>query len=425
VQPCCRDRRHVSEPGVRISNVFWCFLGARIVSDMGDRALIVILPFVALKLHSGAVGVSALLVASQLPLLLGLVLMSFFGHALPRRVSLVVSDSVQAFLQGLVYILLITDRASLASVVGLQAAAALTSSIGIPVSEASVANLVGEASRQRANAALQSGRSIVRVLAPGTAGALAVWVDVDVLFLLDALTFVVSAVVISALTFPGRSEEAVRTRMAGSGRFSAKAVRSKRWLVISSAGSAAVNALTVAPVLVLGPLVVAKTSAGPAAWGVLMTTFGVGGIVGAIILMRKRIRHPLRLAFMIAPAVSVLPFGLAAGLPVVWLCLAAFITGCQATVFNVSGETARQVKLEDELRVQGSAFASLLSFALNPVGLVVAGAVAASSGASSVLYVAAALGIAIPVVILFSSDIWDMSLLDGADLPLPRSMKIG
>jgi MFS family permease len=394
-----------------LSPQFRWYLAGRLVSDFGDRALVVVLPFAAIRTGSGPGGVALVLVASQLPLVVGLWLVGVFGGLLPRQRALVLSDIGRALVQAAVFVLFATGHASLGLLVVTQALVALAAAVSVPVAEAAVADLVPPATRQRANAALGSGRSVVRILAPGVAGLLAVALDVGALFLLDALTFVVSAGIVAVLAFPARGAAPLP------GRQVVRAIRSRRWLVQSSVGAAAINALAVAPVLVLGPVVLAREPGGAGAWGLLMTAFGVGATIGGALLLRTAVRRPLRLAFLVAPVVGTFPLALAAGLPVGWLAVAAALTGAQATVFNAMNETARQNNLEDDLRVQGAAFATVLAFGLTPVGLAAAGAAAAVATDSAVLSAAAVFGAAIPLVVLSSAEVRAVAGPAGAAAP--------
>jgi hypothetical protein len=79
---------------------------------------------------------------------------------------------------------------------------------------------------------------------------------------------------------------------------------------------------------------------------------------------------------------------------------AAFIAGVALDIFSVLWETTLQRNVPAHVLSRVSSFDWLLSFALAPVALIVAGPLVLSFGLSAVLWAAAALAISAPLAVL-------------------------
>jgi len=394
---------------VKLGRAFYGLLLARAVSEAGDRALIIALPFAALGVYHSTTSVSVLLVASQAPVLIGYAIVGAIGVRLPRRASLVLSDAGQGCLQMLTFAFLVAGRPSLWVIAVLQASAALMSAVTIPVSEAAVADIVPEQQRARANGALQGVSSVIRIAAPAGAGIVGALAGFRVLFLVDALSFVASFLILVAIrSWPKHAAHAPEGR--GVTLRSLRKTLSRRWLVVSSLGAASLNAFTIAPILVIGPGLLSGNSGDSTFWGLAMAALGFGGLVGAVTTMRRRFAFPLRTGFLVAPLICLFPFALAIGAAPGVVLGAAFLAGLQSIIFNSLGQSARQSKLPAHLRVSGSAFASFIAFGLPPIGLLAAGLAVQRVGSTPVMVAAGVIGLAVPITALMFSDVRDLTL---------------
>ena len=131
-------------------------------------------------------------------------------------------------------------------------------------------------------------------------------------------------------------------------------------------------AFVFSPLQVLGPQVARLSLGGPGAWAAISTALGLGAVLGGMIGLRWRPRHPLRAAFisflLAGPALLVL---LAAHAPLALILAAALIDGSSGTLFNVFWFTAQQQEIPPAELSRVSSWDYLGSLALQPVGLAV------------------------------------------------------
>ena len=160
---------------------------------------------------------------------------------------------------------------------------------------------------------------------------------------------------------------------------------SRRWLWSIVLQFAGVAAVTTATVSVLGPVVAHESLGGARSWGIIMAAYGAGGVAGGIALIRYRPARMLLAASVGMLVFTVLLFALAVPLAVPLTAAAAFVAGVSGGVFGVNWATAMQQEIPPAALSRVSSYDALGSFALTPVGTMVAGPLLAMFGARAVL----------------------------------------
>jgi hypothetical protein len=140
-------------------------------------------------------------------------------------------------------------------------------------------------------------------------------------------------------------------------------------------------------------------------FGVVSAMFGVGSIVGSTVAVRWRPRRPL-----VAGQIACLPWGInfiafAAGLPLPALLPFAIASGIGISLFIVWWETTLATRVPPAALSRVSSFDWMGSLGLAPVGLVLAGPIAASIGATETLTIGAASITVFTVALIFAPPI--------------------
>jgi dTMP kinase len=188
--------------------------------------------------------------------------------------------------------------------------------------------------------------------------------------LLDASSFAFSALMVSRIAFPPRSggSEGTRLDLTRVWRDIVDGVRFLREDSIASAMTAGIVVAfaAVGAVLAMGPIFVTTLDAGTAAWGVIVTAFGVGMALGMASTNQIARFVDRGLTFVWALVAAGATLFVLASMPN--LSLAAVVTvwlGAFCGLAWVSGYTLLQENVEDEFR--GRTFASLTT--LSRMGL--------------------------------------------------------
>ena len=112
---------------------------------------------------------------------------------------------------------------------------------------------------------------------------------------------------------------------------------------------------------------------GPTDWGFIASVYGVGTLLGGLLGMQLRPRHPMYVASYCVLFFALVPIALAFPFSVFWVALAAFIAGIAGQIFGVFWYTTLQQKVPEHMLSRVLAYDHQGSIALVTLGIVVFG----------------------------------------------------
>lgn len=265
-------------------------LVGELISLIGDRALMVALPYFVYDKTGSTLATAALVLAFYLP---GLLFSSFAGvlaDRLDRKRLLVVSHLLQA---GVILGLLLAPHPGWLWMAYLVMFAELTiSTLVTPAAGALLPSLVKDGQLPQANALFGMSVTTARILGPLVGAALIGWTGLHGVILFDSLTFLLAAALFARLTPPRRSASraAPSASLVASWRGVARewreglrqvtASRDLRVLFVTM-NVTSLGGCLVDPFFV--PFVKDRLAAGPQAIGLLSTTVAIGALLGGVI----------------------------------------------------------------------------------------------------------------------------------------------
>jgi anti-sigma regulatory factor (Ser/Thr protein kinase) len=204
--------------------------------------------------------VGIVLAAYLAPLIAFLLIGGVWADRLPRQRVMFSADVVRAALQALLALLIFTDEIQIWQLVVIQACYGSAQAFFLPAYTGLVPRTVPPGELQEAQALSSLTLNLAELLGPAIATALVLGVGAGWAFLLDAVTFVVSALLLSRVraagTAPAPSER--RTVLAELGE-GFREVSSRPWLWVTVAVFALAVPLGYAPLFVLGPTIAKET----------------------------------------------------------------------------------------------------------------------------------------------------------------------
>jgi len=261
---------------------------------------------------------------------------------------------------------------------------------------ACTARFVPDQELQRANAVRSAVGQAAIVVGPVLGALMMVVAGPSVSILLNALTFIASALAVGAIRAgdkfapPERAGELEMPSVLADIRTGARALRGApaaiRLIAADVLASAVYGMLTVTLVLVSR-----KVGAGSGGYGLLLAGFGVGGLIGASVTARldapSRWRHTLAIAMLLV------------GIPVAALGVVPTLAGAVALavlggggmiVGEVLGETALPRMLDDEVLARAYGLAFPISISGIVAGSLIAGPLVSLLGLTGTLAVSGA-----------------------------------
>ncbi len=365
----------------------------RAASSVGDRLIFVAFAFAVLHVGGSASQLGLILGAGTLVRVVLLLAGGVWADRLPRQLVMLATDGVRGIVELLLALLLISGHATVWQLtVGYVLHSAAASFFG-PASDGLVPQLVPQDELQRANALLELTQNVPAIFGPVVAGALIAVSGTGWVFMLDAVSFAVSALCLALVRLPPKEprgrEPFVRELAEGW-----NAVRSRDWYWQNLITHALWN-FAFPFFAVLGPLVALRHLGGAGAWGLIAGASGLGYVLGSLLVLRWQPRRPLvvgNLGLVLGAAPLVLlaiPTG-------TWpIAGANFAAAFGLAVLNTLWWSVVQARVPQEVISRVSSWDWLISLVINPAGLALAGPLAAVFGIRTALFAAAAM-IAVP-----------------------------
>ncbi|HEY6957650.1 MAG TPA: MFS transporter [Candidatus Limnocylindria bacterium] len=389
------------------------------VSQLGSVVTRTALPLVALLvLKAGPVELSFLVVArSSAVLIVGLVAGAWVDR-LRRRPVLIWTDLLRALLLFSVPIAYALGTLSMGLLYVVSFLVAALGTLFNSAYSAYLPTLVGAERVMEGNSKIATSEAIAEVGGPGFAGALVQIVSAPFTILVDAVSFVVSALSLALIGTPEPARPP-KTERVGVFREIAEgiaAVRRHALLFPLAASSvndhffgsfyAALYSLYLLNDLGLSPFLL----------GVVISAGGVGSLVGSLFATRMSRRLGVGPALVACAAASTVIGVLTplAGGPLILATLMVFIPQLVGDAFQtiewISHDTVRQTVTPDRVLGRVSATIEVLSHGVGPFGALVAAAIAEMFGVRTAIAVAW-VGGALSVAILFFSPLPKLSSL--------------
>jgi hypothetical protein len=363
---------------------FRLLFSATTITTVGDRLASIALAFAVLDVSS-VTGLGIVLAVRQVAEAAVLVLGGVLSDRLPRHLVLTGASLLQGVAQVVTAYLVIAEVGGLGGLVAAQAVYGLGAGLVLPAEVGLVPQTVSPQRLQQANALQGLTRNVVGVLGPALGGALVVAGSPGVALAVDAVTFFVCAELLRRIRVAGRA------RGEGAGfvaelREGWQEFTSRTWLWASVVLFGLGN-FFFAGWIVLGPLVANEELGGAGPWSVILTGGGVGAVIGGVLAMRVRPSRPLVACVLAAVPISLQSVALALVAPVWVIAAASFLGGLGIAVHLTLWFTLFQQNVAEHAQSRVSAYDTLGSFVLMPIGMAVVGPTAAVIGVAATLWI--------------------------------------
>jgi MFS family permease len=404
-------------PGILRERDFALFFSAQAVSVLGDGIFPIALAFAVLDLGGSPTDLGIVLIAGILPQTLFVLIGGVWADRLPRRTIMLASDLARALIQAVTATLLISGEARIWHLVVLYALHATASAFFMPASTALVPEVTPQERLQQANALLGITRSIASGFGAALGGVFVSLISTGGAVVLDASTFVISASCLAALgvrASAGSGGTSFLTEL----REGFDEVRSHRWLSLGLINAFLFLMLVVAPFEVLGPVVAKRDLGGAFAWGVILTGFSVGMLLGGLVMLRVRMERPLFVAGLLFFATCIAPVLLAIPAPAWSIALAYVGEGFAVGIFVTAWETALQSHIRPEMLARVGAWDWLGTIGGMPLGFALTGPIVDAVGTRATLIGVAVVATLLSLVFVLIRDLRELRI-EGPSIGVP------
>jgi MFS family permease len=353
------------------------------ISNLGDGLYQTALPLLVASITRDPLLVAGTTAASQLPWLLFALISGVLVDRVDRRVAMIVADAFRTLVVAALGIAVIAGAPLIWLIYLAGFLLATAETVFDPASEAILPQIVGRRHLAAANSRLQGLTWVANSFVGPPLGAALFGLVAGLPFLVDAASFLLAAALVGSI--PGRyvatrasgAEATLRREVTAGVRFIARHPV-LRWTT-PMAGMTNMAGVAIVAVFVLYVQDVLGLDA--LGYGVLISVFGLGGLIGALTAGRingqlgpsATIRATLLIGVVSAGSLIVLTHPVAAA-------LAAGAFGFQITLWNVTVVSLRQELVPDEMRGRIAGASRLVTFGAQPIGAFAGGALAAAFG---------------------------------------------
>jgi MFS family permease len=370
------------------------FFAGYTTSELGSSMSPLAITFAVLGRGDDATELGLVMTARITPLVLCLLGGGLFADRRGSRLVMLTADTGRCVIQAVFALALFTGHASLWTLLALSAASGVAEGFFMPAQTALIPRIAPGRHLTDANALLSMANSATSIAGPLLAGIVVAAAGPAVVLLVDAATYGVSVLALSGLkpsappvtstAADGADSAARRSSLLTDLREGWSEFRSRSWLWATSVQFALFNFFVWAPYLVLGPATAQQRLGGARAWSLVMGGLAAGAIVGGLALLGRRPRRPIAMATLLSLGYVFPPAALALRLPLAMVVVAAAITGVTSSMGQSMSAAAQARLIPPDALARVTAFDIVTAFALGPIGLAVAGPVAAAVGTRGV-----------------------------------------
>ncbi|WP_330466063.1 MFS transporter [Micromonospora zamorensis] len=377
------------------------------VSSIGSNVTTVALPLVAVAvLDAGTFQVAVLTAAAWLPwLLIGLPAGAWVDR-LPRRPVMVACDLFRALLFLSVPLAAALDRLTVWHLLLVALSAGVARVFFETADQVYLPVLLRPEQLPEGNAKLHAAQTASYVVGPGVAGLIAQLIGAVTALLLDAISFLVSAVCLLRIrTVEPRvrrvdQSRSLRRDIAQGLRFVAR----DPYLRVLTVFGAASNIGLTGYQAVLVVFLVRELRLEPGLVGVLIAVMSAGGIIGALLATTLGRRCGTARALLIGaaftgPPALLIPLG-APGIGLAWPALGGLLIGLGVAIGNVVKGAFRQTYTPHHLLGRVTVSMHLLNYGTIPLAALLAGAIGARYGVATAIFVMTAWLALTPLILL-------------------------
>lgn len=259
----------------------------------------------------------------------------------------------------------------------------IVNAFDLPTRQSFLVELVGKDDLSNAIALNSAAFNTARILGPAIAGVLLATVGEAACFWVNAASFVAVIASLATLGIPVREHVpgGIRDTLARLGegvRYAWSTVQLRNLLLLLSvAAGLGFQYTTLLPVYAREIL-----DAGPEAYGLMVSAFGVGSLLSAIVMMRRFDRWGLRRNLLLGLVVSGIGMGVFAWSRWLPLTMAmGFAAGFGLILYVATTNTMIQLTVEDRFRGRVMSLYTLMFVGTAPIGALLAGGIAQRFGA--------------------------------------------
>jgi len=379
---------------------FSMLVTARLISNVGNGLSPIALAYGVLSLP-GADGsdLSIVMGARYLPLIIFMLFGGVFADRFQRNRIVGGSDIIGSALVAVSAISLIAGFSSILLLAIMGALFGFLNALWWPAMSGVLPEILPKEKLQEGNAIIGLMSNIGVIFGTLLGGVIVTLTSPGWALLIDGATFFIAGLIVWNLKLDAKS------RIESPGilddlRVGWREFISRSWLVTMVIAFAFINMAFDSMITILGPLNFSDPETGPRNWSYNLAGLTIGMMIGGIIVLKFKFKHPLFVSMILVAISGIWDFALAFDLSLA-ICIAAGIfSGIAVEIFLVTWSTSMQTHIPEESFSRVNAYDSLGSYGFAPLGIIIAGPLAEAFSVNSILFATGSITLLASVVAL-------------------------
>ena len=379
---------------------FSMLVTARLISNVGNGLSPIALAYGVLSLP-GADGsdLSIVMGARYLPLIIFMLFGGVFADRFQRNRIVGGSDIVGSALVAVSAISLIAGFSSILLLAIMGALFGFLNALWWPAMSGVLPEILPKEKLQEGNAIIGLMSNIGVVFGTLLGGVIVTLTSPGWALLIDGLTFFIAGIIVWNLKLDAKS------RIESPGilddlRVGWREFISRSWVVTMVIAFAFINMAFDSMITILGPLNFSDPETGPRDWSYNLAGLTIGMMIGGIIVLKFKFKHPLFVSMILVAISGVWDFALAFDLSLAISIAAGIFSGIAVEIFLVTWSTSMQTHIPEESFSRVNAYDALGSYGFAPLGIIIAGPLAEAFSVNSILFATGSITLLASVVAL-------------------------
>jgi MFS family permease len=379
---------------------FSMLVTARLISNVGNGLSPIALAYGVLSLP-GADGsdLSIVMGARYLPLIIFMLFGGVFADRFQRNRIVGGSDIIGSAVVAVSAISLIAGFSSILLLAVMGAFFGILNALWWPAMSGVLPEILPKEKLQEGNAIIGLMSNIGVVFGTLLGGVIVSLTSPGWALLIDGATFFIAGLIVWNLKLDAKS------RIESPGilddlRVGWREFISRSWLVTMVIAFAFINMAFDSMITILGPLNFSDLKTGPREWSYNLAGLTVGMMIGGIIVLKFKFKHPLFVSMILVAISGVWDFALAFDLSLAISIAAGIFSGIAVEIFLVTWSTSMQTHIPEESFSRVNAYDSLGSYGFAPLGIIIAGPLAEAFSVNSILFATGTITLLASVVAL-------------------------
>ena len=379
---------------------FSMLVTARLISNVGNGLSPIALAYGVLSLP-GADGsdLSIVMGARYLPLIIFMLFGGVFADRFQRNRIVGGSDIIGSALVAVSAISLIAGFSSILLLAVMGALFGFLNALWWPAMSGVLPEILPKEKLQEGNAIIGLMSNIGVVFGTLLGGMIVTLTSPGWALLIDGATFFIAGLIVWNLKLDAKS------RIESPGilddlRVGWREFISRSWLVTMVIAFAFINMAFDSMITILGPLNFSDPETGPRNWSYNLAGLTIGMMIGGIIVLKFKFKHPLFVSMILVAISGIWDFALAFDLSLAISIAAGIFSGIAVEIFLVTWSTSMQTHIPEESFSRVNAYDSLGSYGFAPLGIIIAGPLAEAFSVNSILFATGSITLLASVVAL-------------------------